>query len=402
MKSYGFHYGHNNNVGILFIFLSSTGRPVRATTVAATKASLALSVPYGRSKNPASSKPKFTQNPSHQMDAAVNGVSAMRKRQRCARKSRKPNSKLPLPFDEQAITNYFQVKVKSNVADVHAYNEFAPMYANFGDPDADEEDTESDDAMQQFNGFDYQNEANITVTSTNAVQRSKLMASGSLSTDYDDADDDDDNDGSGSNHSSTSRNSIQPTNIFLQKPVLHLNIDKSPNQPSSIVINKHLDVSPNFTLNFAAFNNSISCRSTSVDTDASVAISTAHLNNNNNNNDNCTQHRMTGNERKRKSFSQQMHAQLKRTKRFSKRADHGQIDALDHSDSNSCDSGVVVDKSFEVMAANDIKPTTPHRIVCPSTSPVKHFKDPQQSINTNQSPKSTSSPKGRENTSKRR
>lgn len=374
---------------------------MRATTVAATKASLALSVPYGRSKNPATSNQKIAQNPSNQMDTAVNSVPAIRQRERRARKPRKPNSKVPLPFDEQAITNYFQVKVKSNVADDHGYNAFAPMYTNFGDPDAEEEDDESDDAMQQFNGFDFQNQADISVTNTNVAKRSKSMASGSLSTDYDDGDEDDD--GSGSNHSSTSQNSIQPTNIFLQKPVLHLNIDKSPNQPSSIVINKHLDVSPNFTLNFAAFNNSISCRSTSVDTDASVAISTAHLNNNNNN---CIQQRMAGNERKRKSFSQQMQAKLKRTKRFSKRAisssDNGQIDPLNHSDSNSCDSGVVVDKSFEAMAANAIKPTTPHRIVCPSTSPVKHFKDPQQSINTNQSPISTNTPKAREKSSKRR
>lgn len=342
----------------------------------------------------------------------MNDGSAMRQRQRRVRKPRKQNTKMPLQFDEQAqaITNYFQVKVKSNVADEHGYNRFVPLHTNYSDPD-EEESGESDDAMQQFNGFDFNNQANVSVTTPNAAKRTQLKASGSLSTDYDDYedndeddgdDDDDDNDGSGS---STSQNSIQPTNIFLQKPVLHLNIDKSPNQPSSIVINKHLDVvHPSFTLNFAAFNNSISRRTAhDDDDDAPRTADTAHTNLNNNN---FTQNQPLADERKRKSFSQQMQAKLKRTKRMSKRAsgssDNGLIDALNHSDSNSCDSGVVVDKSFEAMAANAIKPTTPHRIVCPSTSPVKHFKDPQQSTNNNQSPKLTSTPKARAKSSKRK
>lgn len=324
----------------------------------------------------------------------------MKNRQRRARKPRNLKSKMPLPFDEQAITNFFQVKVKSNVVDDHNYNTFAPLHTTYSDPDADEEDAESDDTMQQFNGFDFQNLANISVSNTNAAKRSTLIASGSFSTDYDDDDeeDEDENDGDGS---STSQNSIQPTNIFLQKPVLHLNIDKSPNQPSSIVINKHLDVLPNFAMNFTAFNNSIS-RQTMNDDVASVAITTAHLNDNNN----CTQNEpMAGvDERKRKSFSQHMQAKLKRTKRLSKRAsgslDNGLIDALNHSDSNSCDSGVVVDKTFETTAANAIKPTTPHRIVCPSTSPVKHFKDPQQSTNNSQST-TTTTPKAKAKSSKR-
>lgn len=359
--------------------LSSTGRPVRASTVAATKASLALCIPYGRVKNAATPKRNFAQNDPIEMNATVDNVLAMRKRQRHARKPRQPKGKMSLLRDDQTIKNYFHVQSKSNVATEHAYNTFAPMHPGDSDPDADEEGGESDDAMQQFNGFDFQNQANMSVTSPSAVKRSSLNASGSLSTDFDD--DDEDDDGSGSNRSSTSRNSIQQTNIFLQKPVLHLNIDKSLNQASSIVINKHLDVLPNFALNFAAFNNSITA-----------------LNNNNNN-------QAMADERKRKSVSQHIQARLKRAKRITKRAsgsvDNGLIDALNHSDSNSCDSGVVVDKTFEAIAANAIKPTTPHRIVCPSTSPVKHFKDPQQSTNHNQAPNLTSTPKAGGKSSKR-
>ncbi|XP_005176064.1 histone-lysine N-methyltransferase PR-Set7 [Musca domestica] len=48
-----------------------------------------------------------------------------------------------------------------------------------------------------------------------------------------------------SSHSSS--NTSGTDNIFLQEPVLTLNVDKSPNQASSIVINKTLEVQPKFS-----------------------------------------------------------------------------------------------------------------------------------------------------------
>lgn len=115
------------------------------------------------------------------------------------------------------------------------------------------------------------------------------------------------------------------SNIFLQAPVLHLNIDKSPNQASSIVINKSIPIKSNFAaltgttglVNFSpiVIGDTISIKSQPatdlVESDSSVS-----------------------------------------------------------SDSNSCDSGVVADRLLESTPSKRQKPATPHRIVCPS--PVKH------------------------------
>lgn len=112
-------------------------------------------------------------------------------------------------------------------------------------------------------------------------------------------------------------------NIFLQAPVLSLNVDKSPNQASSIKINKTLEVDPIFPnsngyhqLN-GQFNKIVSLRSASLESTTQILLNT---------------------------------------------------------DSNSCDSGVVVDKqtsiAVEMSPSRRRKPTTPHRILCPS--PVKH------------------------------
>lgn len=124
-------------------------------------------------------------------------------------------------------------------------------------------------------------------------------------------------------HSTTGNNE---SNIFLQTPVLHLNIDKSPNQASSIVINKSIPIKTNF----AALTNSGLVSFSNIvigDTLNNLIKSTA-------------------------------------TK------DIVESDSSVSSDSNSCDSGVVADKMIESTSNKRHKPATPHRIVCPS--PVKH------------------------------
>uniref|UniRef100_A0A7G3AKS0 [histone H4]-lysine(20) N-methyltransferase n=2 Tax=Lutzomyia longipalpis TaxID=7200 RepID=A0A7G3AKS0_LUTLO len=117
----------------------------------------------------------------------------------------------------------------------------------------------------------------------------------------------------------------ESSNIFLQKPVLKLNVDKSPNQASSIVIKKSLEVKPDFSSltsnGFVSFNN--------------AATTTPRANG-----VNCQD-------------------VLKPVS-----------PVLACSDSNSCDSGVVSDRSHDTtpagMRLRHKKPTTPHRIVCPS------------------------------------
>lgn len=115
------------------------------------------------------------------------------------------------------------------------------------------------------------------------------------------------------------------SNIFLQTPVLHLNIDKSPNQASSIVINKSIPIKTNF----AALTNS-----------GLVSFSNIVIGDTLNN-----------------------LIKSKATK------DIVESDSSVSSDCNSCDSGVVADK-MESTSNKRHKPATPHRIVCPS--PVKH------------------------------
>lgn len=163
----------------------------------------------------------------------------------------------------------------------------------------------------------------------------------------------DDSDGS-------SVTSIQPANIFLQKPVLHLNIDKSPNQASSIVINKHLEVCPNFTSTLNSFGSKIVSKSLSSSSSNGNSSETPFS---------ADDARDTeGNEDLRKSRKTCKRRKLMKSRNSS------HFDALLESDSNSCDSGVVADKSLELNGEKDNKPTTPHRILCPSTSPVKKMK----------------------------
>lgn len=141
-------------------------------------------------------------------------------------------------------------------------------------------------------------------------------------------------------------------NIFLQEPVLSLNVDKSPNQASSIKIKKSLEVEPVFSsppmasspssianssnyptcLN-GQFNKIVSLNNTSPKRENSLesTASTFASSNSNSSNNNCY---------------------------------------LLNIDSSSCDSGVVfIDNKTEISPSRRRKPATPHRIVCPS--PIK-------------------------------
>ena len=158
---------------------------------------------------------------------------------------------------------------------------------------------------------------------------------------------------------SHSSRSSTTDNIFLQEPVLTLNVDKSPNQASSIKINKTLEIDPIFSspptaASFTAaalngrFNQIVSLNGCSgvaafsydsiLPTGASNAVATCAV-----------------------------------------------LNMPDANDNSSCDSGVVFASSLEsavvVTAAQSPlvtqltspgrrrKPATPHRIVCPS--PIK-------------------------------
>lgn len=168
-----------------------------------------------------------------------------------------------------------------------------------------------------------------------------------------DQDDDDADDGDDSNSDSSC------TNIFLQKPVLHLNIDKSPNQASSIVINKHLEISPNFASELKTVTNS------------KITANGHHNNRSKNTGRQAMIYRNGGLFNITKSLMKnRMINNNHKTKR--RKLHLGTvgclIDTLCSSDSNSCDSGVVADKKPEsknsMRLVKIAKPTTPHRIVC--------------------------------------
>lgn len=207
----------------------------------------------------------------------------------------------------QAITNFFQKQAKLSVDHSHGLDT-----AEESDPTNHEDDDNACDSFGSSFGHHF--------------APSIRQSFGSMGDD------------------SNSNSSVEP-NIFLQKPVLHLNIDKSPNQASSIVINKHLEVSPNFSTTLVSFTNSkiAANRMDGVSFGSNVVTARSGANH--------------------------------KTKRRKPRIGGGCIiDALTSSDSNSCDSGVVADKRPEPNATmlGTAKPTTPHRILCTaSTSPVK-------------------------------
>lgn len=261
------------------------------------------------------------------------------------RNLRRSLHKIQKQFDNQAITKFFQRKLKTNIInteidvdnDENACDAFTTDNDDKSDLDIDSETVK----VQAFSSFHLNHD--------NIINHQRF--------DVDNVDDD--------QISNSSHNSIQPTNIFLQKPVLHLDIDKSTlNQVSSIVINKHLEKCPNFANTFSGFNG---CN-----------INTA----NHRENDSPTEDDQLPVEDESPSSQQSMGSPRKKSEKPKLRklmprkcanriySDSGLLDALNNSDSNSCDSGVVSDRSFDLNSDAN-KPTTPHRIVCPtSTTPT--------------------------------
>uniref|UniRef100_A0A1B0B6P9 Histone-lysine N-methyltransferase Set8 n=1 Tax=Glossina palpalis gambiensis TaxID=67801 RepID=A0A1B0B6P9_9MUSC len=150
-----------------------------------------------------------------------------------------------------------------------------------------------------------------------------------------------------SSHSSSNTSATE--NIFLQEPVLTLNVDKSPNQASSIKINKTLEVEPKFA--------------------SPTSLATSVLNG-------CFNHIVT--------------LDGTSSKLDSKYRPYGNgheyaLMMLPENDNSSCDSGVAFvtfssstshensnQNSPALTAINNSrrrKPATPHRILCPS--PIK-------------------------------
>lgn len=155
-----------------------------------------------------------------------------------------------------------------------------------------------------------------------------------------------------SSHSSSNTSGTE--NIFLQEPVLTLNVDKSPNQASSIKINKTLEVQPKFSsptsltasVLHGRFNQIVSLNNTSPS--------------------------------KRDSFGHE-----KKPIEMLNGHDYALM-MLPENDNSSCDSGVALTSSAAGSLEDSVqaspapaagpnsrrrKPATPHRIVC--CSPIK-------------------------------
>lgn len=267
------------------------------------------------------------------------------------RNLRRSLHKIQKQFDNQAITKFFQRKLNANIinTEIDANNDenaCDPFTMDIDDKSDIDIDIDSETVkMQQISSFDLNHD--------NIIQHQR----------FDGANVDDDPNSNGSGQSNGSHhNSIQPTNIFLQEPVHHFDIDKSTlNQVSSIVIDKHLDECPNFANKFSGFNG---CN-----------INTANYQENDSPTDDdqlpaeddspCSQQSICGSPRKE---CEQPKLRKLMPRKCANRiySDSGLLDALNNSDSNSCDSGVVSDRSFDSNSDAN-KPTTPHRIVCPTS-----------------------------------
>lgn len=154
-----------------------------------------------------------------------------------------------------------------------------------------------------------------------------------------------------SSHSSSNTSATE--NIFLQEPVLTLNVDKSPNQASSIKINKTLEVEPKFSSPTSLTASFLHGRFNQI-----VSLNTSPS--------------------KRDSFGYE-----KKPMEMLNGHDYALM-MLPDNDNSSCDSGVAftsttaasLDDSVQDSPALGIvppsrrrKPATPHRIVC--CSPIK-------------------------------
>lgn len=154
-----------------------------------------------------------------------------------------------------------------------------------------------------------------------------------------------------SSHSSSNTSATE--NIFLQEPVLTLNVDKSPNQASSIKINKTLEVEPKFSSPTSLTASVLHGRFNQI---VSLNVSPS----------------------KRDSFGYE-----KKPIEMLNGHDYALM-MLPDNDNSSCDSGVAftsttaasLDDSVQASPAPGVaqssrrrKPATPHRIVC--CSPIK-------------------------------
>lgn len=279
-------------------------------------------------------------------------------------------NKLPTSFHDQTITKYFHVQQK--IDEDQTINEKSFSFTSVHDNDENACDpftaalkmptyqTFEDLCNMGKTEFSTNHDNNVTDIMCTAADHDLPFAETATAQTNNFTNGNDVDNESHDESDSSSATSIEPSNIFLQKPVLHLNIDKSPNQASSIVINKHLEVCPNFTSTLNSLTNIMVSKSMSSDSSIGNSSETPSSA------DDAKENEDDENGKKAKKTS-------KRRKLIKTRSSN-HFDALLESDGNSCDSGVVVDRSLEMNAGTDNKPTTPHRILCPSISPVKKLK----------------------------
>lgn len=330
-------------------------------------------------------------NPLRRM--AKNGVSDLAIVER-TRNLRKSLHKIQKQFDNQAITKFFQRTLKA-----HSYSRFgsddenacdaftADQLTNLSDGDGG---GGGDGGGDGGGGNDVANNNELTTSDNDEQEFATRNANANAATVPDEGDIKNNDEAlnlcltNGNRNTDENSNgnittiSIQPTNIFLQKPVLHLNIDKSQIQASSIVINKHLDACPNFATSFTnAFtntsvlntaNNDKIIQSKSSEDESSAEQNDLHASNETN---------AMNNDQKKKCEKPRLRKRRPRKCASRWAIDNARIDGGHDSDSNSCDSGVVSDRSFELSSTDGNKPTTPHRIVCPSISTPTHEDSPK-------------------------
>lgn len=298
--------------------------------------------------------PKSTSNKHLTNTSSVNYEKSLELSRR-TRNVRNRLQQIQKQFDNHAITKFFQRTLKSNHnidLDVDMTDENACDGFNGAGGSRGSTPEESDDAL-----------ADSDYVADNQCQPNDAidLSGGSYNCDI--------------NAPSTNdyRHSIQSDNIFLQKPVLHLDIDKqSLNHVASMVINKPIqsfasstiqtELAAVFGTNMSSHNHQLAqCDRTD---DHVVSLNqydqlqpsdTSDLNVS----DGSGERTPSTTERSRKPRKCSKH-----------RSDSGFSDALNNSDSNSCDSGVASDKSTEFGRGDQTKPTTPHRILCTSTVPT--------------------------------
>lgn len=356
------------DVRCFFFLLLFTGRRPRIGATA--KGQLKVSAAIGK---------KDCTKPLRKM--ATNGVNDLETITQRTRNLRKSLHKIQKQFDNQAITKFFQRTLKAhsypgfgdedeNACDSFTTDELTNL-SDSGDGDGgggkganNNELTKSDDDDKEFSTSNANaNDENISIDGDMKMNDDALNLC---------LNNDEHTDQNSNGNGNITSNSIQPTNIFLQKPVLHLNIDKSQVQAASIVINKHLDACPNFATSFNAFNNSVlNTANNKIQSKSSEDESSAEQNDMQSPND--------LNAKDQKTKYEKPRLRKRRPRKCASRwaIDNAHIDAINDSDSNSCDSGVVSDRSFELSSTDGNKPTTPHRILCPSTSTPTHDDSPK-------------------------